>query len=244
MKRLVFQTWTNLNGTEMPDWAAQCHRRAAQYAHRVNADYELHTPTRPRNFNSYLFNKYHAIERLKFYDQVLYLDSDVWVNHTARDIFEIHEHSGLVGVHQNSVDRQLYTDNSSQGAINSGVLLFNLRCAERFSGRSTNLDISSSLHNTPSLELNPSLRKHLGIPWYALWDQRFSEWVTYNTHAHPRLANDEPLFWHIIWFHTVCPFHLDRTWNHRVLLCKTDPEQADFVHYCGGITKTQFTHSA
>ena len=226
MKRLIFQTWTNLNDTETPAWVQHSSQRAAQYAHRVNADYELFEPIQCRNFHSHFFNKFHAIERVGTYDQVLYLDSDILILPHAENIFDRYAHSGFVGVFQNAADQAQHSDNPSYGPINGGVILYN----QQYDLRQCKLNrINITSQFDLGRELNPTLlHSYLGH-WWENWDDEFLDEVTYI--GHTGLVNDEPLFWRILSLYNIKAFHIHRQFNYDVQRWHEHRDHAQFLHY-------------
>lgn len=227
MKRLVFQTWTTLNGTEPPH--VEHSSRAFQlYAEQHDADYELLRTNETRNFSHPFFNKYWAIERLDTYDQVLYADSDVLPKPDAENIFQTYAHSGWVGLCSNIADQAEYgfEDTRSMGPFNAGVLLFNNHAPYQ---TALLKDITIAAQLRPGLECPlPYMQRYLG-KWWQYWDDEHSDELTLCSDG--VTPNDEPLFWRILYLYSIRPFHIQRRFNYRVGRSRAHGRQAQFLHF-------------
>lgn len=223
---------------------------AKAYCDKYDIDYKFDFQTedeyKPWAFGVETFDKYRAVQHLKNYDQVLYVDTDVMIHKNADNIFDEFKDSGLLGYFNNITDKYIHRDNSSLGRLNSGVLLFNNHNIALGGGKKKLYDMNIRSGNYPSVGTSSEeyiLNKYAKGRWWEYWEEKHLENLV---HLKNKTPSDENFLDFIIDMYVLVPFHIGRKYNYRRNFTEKpfvrngkDVMQVrpSFIHYEGGSKK-------
>jgi lipopolysaccharide biosynthesis glycosyltransferase len=192
---------------------------AKAYCERYGIDYKFEFLSeeeyKPWAFGVETFDQYRAVQHLKDYDQVLYVDTDVIIHQNADNIFEEFKDSGLLCYFNNIADKYIHRDNSSLGRLNSGVLLFNNYHRALGGGKKKLYDMNIHSGNYPSVGTSSEehiLKKYSKGRWWEHWEEKHLENLV---HLKNKTPSDENFLDFIISMYVLVPFHIGRKYNYR-----------------------------
>ena len=245
MKVLLYQfhllkdtglTFTMSDDGDFGEYWKLSSKSCKKYADRFGWDYILDSPSEDSWIPFFLpepqFEQFRAIEFLKDYDAVIFVDTDILIKPNSPNIVNIYESNGTPIVINTAIGNNLSGDLGGAIGVNSGVVIWYNK--SKFTNNLYELKpIDYGWVNNNTFFLGEFIKERQNLKWWERWE----DFIPFIGQFRSGYYNDDKFLGFIISVFSLPISHLAAKYNYRIRNKKDANKILDddihFIHYVG-----------